>query len=254
MKITSSIENGVLYLLWDNPPVNSLSVEVLKQLDTMIKNADSDEKIKVLVLSGSGDKYFSAGANINEIAAARTADEMAALIKTGQAILNGIANSGKPVIANINGTCLGGGLELAMACHLRICSNSARFGLPEINLGLIPSFGGSQRLPRLVGFAKGLEMILTGRVIDADEAISIGLVNRIAAPAELPLAVRELAESIAVRNALTIRNDLRAIREGLKLTVEEGLELERKLMLEVFEQNDVNKILTDYLEKSKKRR
>ncbi|MHB8918921.1 MAG: enoyl-CoA hydratase/isomerase family protein [Desulfocucumaceae bacterium] len=253
MIISTLLENGVLYLLLDNPPANALSVELLKQLDTVVKDAMSDEKVRILVVSGMGDKFFSAGADVNDISEAGTIAEIPEVIKNGQQVFNRIARSDKPVIACINGTSLGGGLELAMACHIRVCSKAARLGLPEINFGLIPSFGGSQRMPRLIGFSRGLEMILTGRIIGAEEAYAVGLVDRITPPDELRQTVKELAESIASRNALTLKNDLRLIREGLQHSLEEGLKLELELMQDVFPKTDIRKYKNDFLQNKKQR-
>ena len=183
--VNYEVEERIGIVTINNPPANALSSAVLNELEEVIGEIERDDNVKVGIITGAGSTIFVAGADIKEIKTLDSSGKGEDLSTTGQVVLSRIEGLKKPIIAAINGHCLGGGNELAMACHIRIASEKARFGQPEINLGLIPGFGGTQRLPRIVGHAKAAELVLTGDIITAKEALSIGLVNSIVPPADL---------------------------------------------------------------------
>jgi enoyl-CoA hydratase len=210
----------------DRPKVlNALNAETFNELDLAFKGLSSDESIRVVLLTGAGERAFAAGADIRELEAL-TAEEGRTFALRGQAIFRGIETLGKPVIACIQGFALGGGCELAMACTLRIAADNARLGQPEVKLGLIPGYGGSQRLPRLVGRGAALKLLLTGAVIDAQEALRIGLVDEVVPAEELMTRAETLALEIAGNAPLAISGVLRAVDEGLDLPLDHALMVE----------------------------
>jgi enoyl-CoA hydratase len=196
--------------------LNALNGEVLEGLREAFHAAKADPEIGALIVTGAGERAFVAGADIStfpELTPATARD----VARRGQVVFDLLERLGKPSIAAINGFALGGGCELAMACTLRIASRAARLGQPEVNLGLIPGYGGTQRLPRLVGKGRALELILTGDPISAEEAHRIGLVNRVVEPAELAGACRELAKKILSKAPLAVKRAIEAVNEGLDL-------------------------------------
>ncbi|AGL03295.1 enoyl-CoA hydratase-related protein [Desulfoscipio gibsoniae] len=247
-------QNAVLKITIENPPLNVLSRAVLHELVTVLDRVSTSSEIRVLVISGAGERFFSAGADVSEIGAVETTDEMREFIRNGQMTFHKIATLNKPVIASINGICFGGGLELAMACHIRIASENAKMALPEINFGLMPGYGGSQRLPRIVGAPRAAKMILTGEIIEAHEALKIGLVEKVVSQSDLLDNAMALADIIASKNEVTVRNDLRAIQEGLMLPIEDALQLERNLMLEVWDVTDAKQKTIEFIKKSSPRK
>jgi len=208
--------------------LNALNRRVMEELLTCFQALQQNEEVRVVVLSGSGDKAFVAGADIAEIAAL-TPLEGRETAQFGQSVFGLIENLGKPVIAAINGFALGGGCELAMACTLRVAAETAQFGQPEVKLGLLPGFGGSQRLPRLVGKCRALELILTGETITASEAHRLGLINQVVPAAELMAAAEQLALKIVANAPLAIKFALEAVNHGMELTGAEGQFLEATL-------------------------
>lgn len=172
------ISEKIALISLDNPPVNALKIALLGNLDKSMGVLTKNPRVKVIIITGK-DRIFSSGADIKEMSGRKSGKHAKAMSSLGQQVLQNIENSPKPVIAAINGFCLGGGLELAMSCHIRIASDHSILGMPEISLGMIPAFGGSFRLPRLVGKSKAIELILSGRKIQSDEALSIGLVDLI---------------------------------------------------------------------------
>src|SRR6478672_1564785 len=201
--------------------LNALNVSTLDDLRRAVLELKRDDGVRAIVITGAGDKSFVAGADINEFAANSPASGRDQAL-AGQHVFDLIENLGKPVIAAINGYALGGGCELALACTLRIAADTARFGQPEINLGLVPGYGGTQRLPRLVGKGKAMEMILTGAPVSAAEAERIGLVNRVVPAAELMTAVRSLAAELAKQAPIAMRYIINAINHGLEMPYAEG--------------------------------
>ena len=208
--------------------LNALNAKVMDELECAFFDLKNDSAIRVVILTGSGDKAFVAGADIKELAT-RNAATGAYFARKGQQVLDLIENLGKPVIAAINGYALGGGLEMSMACHLRLASSRAKVGQPEINLGIIPGFGGTQRLARLVGEGRAMELVLTGDPISAEEAHRMGLVNKVVSPDELMDEARALAEKIVSKGALAVRYAMEAVHHGLQGSLSEGLNLEINL-------------------------
>src|SRR5574341_228992 len=226
--VTLSIAARQATITLNAPPANLLTTAMLKALDDAVGRVAGNEAVRVVVLKAAG-RVFCAGADIRELAGLNTLREGTALSRRGQALFTRIERLEKPVIAAINGACLGGGLELALACHLRIAAAGTVLGLPEITLGLIPGFGGTQRLPRIIGAARAAEMMLTGDRIQAEQALVLGLLNRIVPPEDLPAQSSLLAEKIAAKGRLAIRSLLQAIRAGLDHPSAEGLAQEAAL-------------------------
>jgi enoyl-CoA hydratase len=207
--------------------LNALNDFMLHELAAAVEDAAADESIRAVLLKGAGPKAFAAGADINELAAL-DAESGRAYAAGGQALLRRIETLGKPVIACIHGFALGGGCELAMACTLRLASEAARFGQPEVKLGVIAGFGGTQRLPRLVGRGAALKLLLTGAIISASEALRIGLVDEVVPAAELETRATALAMEIAVHAPIAVERTLLAVDAGLDLSLDDGLAQEAR--------------------------
>ncbi len=222
-----SEEDGVEILILKNPPVNALSTAVIADLDRRVLELAADPKVRAVVLTGDG-QYFSAGADVKEMAT-MDLSQAPQVARRGLEVYGRLSTLAAPVIAAVNGLAVGGGLELALACDLRIAGESAKFGAPEVTLGLIPAYGGTQRLPRLIGIAKAEELIFTGALISAAEAARIGLVNRTVPAGQELRAARDLAHTIAQRAPKAVQAAKRSIREGLELPLEQGLQNETHL-------------------------
>ena len=221
--------NGIGYVTINRPEkLNALNRKVIAELDECFGGIQSDDEVRVVILTGAGEKAFVAGADIGELAAL-TSLESRETSARGQLVLDRIENLGKPVIAALNGYALGGGCELAMACALRIASENARLGQPEVKLGIIPGYGGTQRLARLIGRGRALELILTGDPVSAQEAYRLGLVNAVVPLAELIPSCEALARKIAANAPLAIKFALEAVQHGLQMTLDEGQFLEANL-------------------------
>ena len=243
-----SEDDGVEILVLNHPPVNALGSRLLGDLDRRIGELDADPKVRAVVLTGEG-QYFSAGADVKEMATLdlSTAPEVA---RRGLAIYGRLAALRVPVIAAINGLALGGGLELALACDLRLAGESAKLGAPEVTLGLIPAYGGTQRLPRLVGVAKAKELIFTGAMISAAEALRIGLVNKTVPAGQELRAARDLAHTIAQRAPKAVQASKRAIVDGLELPLSKGLGNETHLFeSEVLNSEDLGEGIAAFVER-----
>jgi enoyl-CoA hydratase len=208
--------------------MNALSHETLSELQCAFQTARVDDQVKGVILTGGGDRAFIAGADIVELAHA-TAIDAERQTRTGQALFNLIENLGKPVIAAINGIALGGGCEAALACTIRLAVPAAKFGQPEIKLGLVPGFGGTQRLPRLMGKGVALQMILTGEMISAEEALRIGLINEIVQPDALIERAEAILALIGANAPLAVGFALEAVNHGMECSLPEGLALEGSL-------------------------
>lgn len=233
----------------NNPPANALSKSMFVQLSELLDQWEKDEQIKAIVLTGEG-RFFIAGADIKEFTQLQS-DDAAAMSVQGQQVFDRMEKFPKPIIAAINGACLGGGLELAMACHIRLAAADARLGLPELNLGLIPGYGGTQRLPRLVGRGKATQLILTSEMISGEEAQRIGLVDAIYPVEQIVDEAKKLAEAIAQKSAVTIKLALQAIHASEELSLSEGLDYEAKLFGEAFATEDAKEGVAAFLEKRK---
>jgi len=230
--------------------LNALNAQCKSELREFFTKAKSDESIGVVILTGAGEKAFVAGTDIGELTAldVESGKEFA---EGGQAIFDLIQHLGKPVIAAVNGYALGGGCELALACHIRIASENARFGQPEVNLGIIPGYGGTQRLARLVGVGKAAELILTGNQIDAQEAMRIGLVNRVVPLAELLPTCESIARTILSKAHIAVRMALKAINTNLETPLSDGLRVEAALFGECCGTEDFKEGTRAFLEKRK---
>ncbi|MBI3812829.1 MAG: enoyl-CoA hydratase/isomerase family protein [Nitrospirae bacterium] len=247
--VTVSEETGVAVVTISHPPANALSRAVLDELDRIIADLDQNDAARAVVITGAG-KMFAAGADIKEITEIESGKTGERLSARGQAVMNRIERMGKVVIAAVNGLfCLGGGLELAMACHIRIAGDRLRLGLPEITLGIMPGFGGTQRLPQLAGPAKALELILTGDRIKAAEALEIGLVNRVVPDSDVIKQARALAVKIAGMGQVAVRAALTAVLEGRHRPPAQGFELESSLFGALCETADMKEGLKAFLEK-----
>ena len=217
---------AIAYVTLNRPKVlNALSHATWEDLRTAFGRAQQDPAVRGVILTGAGDKAFIAGADIGELAHV-TAVEAEQSSRFGQAVLDLIENLGKPVIAAVNGFALGGGCETAMACTIRIASEKAKFGQPEVTLGLLPGGGGTQRLPRLVGKGRALQLILSGEIISAQEAYRIGLVNEVVPPAELIPRAEAILHRILANAPIAIRLSLEAVNKGVETSQDEGLALE----------------------------
>ncbi len=250
--IRYTVEDKVAVVVVDHPPVNALNPQTLTELSAAIDELTANPDVKVIVITGGGQLAFIAGADLGVIGGIiKTRDESAGkeLIELGQGVFNKIEQSNKPVIAAINGVCLGGGLELSMACHLRICGDRARLGQPEINLGIIPGWGGTQRLARIVGPAKAAELILTGDQITAQQAMQLRLVNMVVPGGEVMRQAKGLAAKIANKGALAVTAAMTAIRTGLDADLPTGLAAERKQFDAVMASEDAHEGITAFLEK-----
>ncbi|MCI2243580.1 enoyl-CoA hydratase-related protein [Xanthomonas sp. PPL568] len=228
--------------------LNALNRQVLQALDAAFAAAADDPQIRVVVLTGAGEKAFVAGADIaemNELTPVQGRD----FSQLGQRLMRRIERMPKPVLAMVNGFALGGGLELAMACHLRVAAEGARLGQPEINLGLIPGFGGTQRLLRLVGRAAALELCLLGAPIDAARALQLGLVNHVVAAGELQTTTLQLAQQLAEAAPLALRGILDAIQIGGEGAIEQGLEYETAQFGLLFSSEDMREGTRAFLER-----
>ena len=232
----------------DDPPMNLLRPEMLANLGARMEEALCDERVRVIVLTGEGHRAFTAGFDINVFTGIEDASGAEDLARIGQAITLAIESAPKPVIAAINGLCLGGGNELAMACHFRIAASSARFGQPEIKLGLIPGFGGTQRLPRLIKRNEALRLILTGEIISADRALRLGLIDEVVEDANLMQAVEHLAGQFTWSSPSAAAAALAAWRHS-EDEIREGLAAEAKLFGTVMSSPDSREGISAFLEK-----
>ncbi len=217
------------YITFNRPKLlNALNRKTMEELGDLLTVARDDAEVRVLILTGAGEKAFIAGADINELAQ-RTPVDGKEFSLFGQGVLHMLETMGKPSIAAINGYALGGGCELALACSIRLASRTAKLGQPEVKLGIIPGYGGSQRLARLCGKGVAHELVLSGEMISADEALRIGLVNRVVDPAELIPATEALAKKIIANAPLAVKFAMEAVEHGMEMPQEEGLFLEATL-------------------------
>lgn len=228
--------------------LNALNRDLLSELSTFFDQAASDDNIRVVILTGSGEKSFVAGADIKEFSHFSQKEGEALSADGQQQVFNKIENFSKPVIAAVNGFALGGGLELAMASHIRIASDNAKLGLPEVTLGLIPGYGGTQRLPRLVGRGRAAQMIFTAEMISAQRAFEIGLVNEVVAQPELLDRAKAIASRISKNSSVAISKAIKAINaSGTK----DGFGVEIQSFGELFEEQDFKEGVCAFLEKRK---
>jgi enoyl-CoA hydratase len=241
--------DGILIITIDRPKVlNALNAQTIDEIGQAFEAARDDESVKCVILTGAGEKAFVAGADITELAQ-MTPITGKATAEKGQRIFLSIERFPKPVIAAINGFALGGGCELALACHIRIASEKAQLGLPEVTLGIIPGYGGTQRMARLLGKGKALELILTGDRIGPADAERIGLVNKVVPAEQLMAVAEELARKIASRGPLAVRAAIEAVMNGSEMPFEEGQFLEATLFGLLASTDDMKEGMTAFLEK-----
>ncbi|MFZ5642187.1 MAG: enoyl-CoA hydratase-related protein [Bacillota bacterium] len=234
-KLLVEREKGYIVATINNPPANALGQEVLSDLDNLLNECLNDEGVRVIVLTGSGDKLFSGGADIKEFAGYQSGEKPKI---SGHDVFLKIENYPKPVIAAMQGSAFGGGNELAMSCHIRIMSESAKVGLPEVKLGIIPGWGGTQRLPRLIGKTRALMAMLTGDPFTSQDALKYGLVNKVV-PQEAVLSdSKALAARLAKGAPIAMREILKAVTRGLETGIEEGIRIEQAGSAVVFASED----------------
>jgi enoyl-CoA hydratase len=241
--------DGIAIVTVDRPKVlNALNAQTVEEIGQAFEQLRRDDAVRAVILTGGGEKAFVAGADINELAKMNpiTGKETA---ERGQRIFTAIERFPKPVIAAVNGFALGGGCELALACHIRIASEKAQLGLPEVTLGIIPGYGGTQRMARLLGKGKALELICTGDRITAAEAERIGLVNKVVAPEQLMATAEEMAKKMASRGPVAIRAAIEAVMAGSDMPQEEGLVLEATLFGLLASTDDMKEGMGAFLEK-----
>ena len=243
------VKDGVAFVTVNRPDkLNALSDQVVADLGQAVLALKSDATVRGVILTGAGPKAFVAGADIGELAEQGVLDGRKRALN-GQAVLTAIETMGKPVIAAVNGFALGGGCELAMACHLRIASETAKFGQPEVKLGITPGYGGTQRLPRIVGKGRALHLLLTGETIDAQEALRIGLVTKVVPQDQLMAEAEKLMRQILANGPVAVALTIEAVHQGLEMTLAEGLQLEANVFGLVASTRDVKEGLNAFLEK-----
>jgi enoyl-CoA hydratase len=240
-------ENGIGLITISRPPMNALNTETLLELKALLESIEKEKDLKALIITGEGDKAFVAGADIKELKE-KTPAQALEFAKLGQEVLTKIQALSLPVIAAVNGYALGGGTELALACDFIVASESAKFGQPEVKLGIIPGFGGTQRLARLINKNLAKYLIFTGEIMDSNEAYRIGLVNKIVVGKELLTAAKELAAKIQ-SCGIAIGYAKEVINKGLEVSLEKGLELERNAFSKCFETQDSKEGLEAFLQK-----
>lgn len=243
-----TVENHVAKVTINRPPANALSRALILEVNELLSAVEHDDSVRVIVLHGEG-RFFSAGADIKEFTSIKTGEEFSALAASGQEIFERVERFSKPVIASIHGAALGGGLELAMSCHMRIVSENAKLGLPELQLGLIPGFAGTQRLPRLVGMPKAAEMLLTSEPISGLEAVQWGLANRAYAEDELLAKTMELASKIAKKSPVAMKAAIDMLQFAKSFAYDEGVKAEAQSFGTVFVSEDAQEGIAAFIEK-----
>lgn len=243
-----TVENYVAKVTINRPPANALSRALILEVNELLSAVEHDDSVRVIVLHGEG-RFFSAGADIKEFTSIKTGEEFSALAASGQAIFERVERFSKPVIASIHGAALGGGLELAMSCHMRIVSETAKLGLPELQLGLIPGFAGTQRLPRLVGMPKAAEMLLTSDPISGVEAVQWGLANHAYAEDELLGKTMALATKIAKKSPVAMKAAIEMLQFAKTYAYDEGVKAEARSFGTVFISEDAQEGISAFIEK-----
>lgn len=247
--VLTTLEHGIFTVTLNRPDkMNALNRDVMSDLNAVLEEIESNAEIRATILTGAGQKAFVAGADISEFVGLTDA-EGKALAKTGQAIFSRIENCTKPIVAAVNGFALGGGCELAMACHFRVASDNAKFGQPEVNLGLIPGYGGTQRLVQLIGKGRALELLMTGNMIDASIALEYGLVNHVVPQDDLLPKAKMILEQIISKAPLAIGKCITAA--NAVFSGADGYDIELKSFGECFSTNDMKEGTSAFLEKRK---
>jgi len=242
------VNEHIATLTINSPPANALSSNLLHKLSEALDKVEADSSVKVVIIKGEG-RFFSAGADIKEFTSLQSEADTERLATKGQDLFDRIEHFHIPVIASIHGAALGGGLELAMACHIRLVTEDAKLGLPELTLGIIPGFAGTQRLPQFVGLAKAYEMILTGKPISGKEAATLGLANQAVAEDDLVNVTNSLAQSIASKSKPSIESVMQLIPYAKTSQFDMGVEKEAKLFSKIFTTEDAKEGVQAFIEK-----
>lgn len=243
-------DKGVATITINNPPMNALDELTMLELEFCMHQIEVDDRVKAIIITAAG-ATFVIGADVNKVQNIKNAEEAERLSGRAHEITMLIENSKKPVIAAINGACLGGGTELALACHMRIAAEGVQMGLPEVMLGIMPAFGGVVRMTRLIGTAKAMEYILTGKFIGSEEAEKVGLLNRVVAPEKLMEEVMKLAKDISFKGQLSVAAIIETINKSVELSIEDALKLESRLFAKLAESEDKKEGINAFLEKRK---
>ena len=246
--VSIALADRVAVLTMERPPVNAMSRAFMSELEVRLQQAAADPAVRVIVVTSGLPGMFSGGADIRELEGLDAAG-CAAFIALGQGLFSRLGEIPKPILAAINGVCLGGGLELAMACDLRIAAESARFGQPEVNLGVVSGWGGTQRLPRLMGKTRGLEMLLFGEQIPAVDAFAMGLLNRVVPDDMLMAEAAALAKKLAAKSPVALAKIKETVVRGLSLPLPEGLQEEARCYVEAYVSDDAKEGIRAFLEK-----
>ena len=246
--ITVTSKDAVAVISLTRPPVNAFDGELLALLTAALDTCHTDESTRAIVIASGLPGVFSAGADIRWIRSL-DASGCSEFIHRGQGVMSRIEELAKPVVAAVNGACVGGGCELAMACDLRVAGSSARFGQPEVDLGLIPGWGGTQRLPRLIGQSRGMELMMTGEPITAEEALSLGLVVQVVADEEVFSTAMALAQRLATKSSAALAAIKRAVQRGHTLPLADGLRMEADHFVEAYHSGDFHEGISAFLEK-----
>ncbi|CAH0344044.1 enoyl-CoA hydratase-related protein [Bacillus sp. CECT 9360] len=235
----------------NRPPMNTLSRDTIQELDAILTEIEAIDSIGAVILTGTGDKMFSAGADVSEFGDFSDREKAKQAVQGIHEIFNRIESFPKPIIASVNGKALGGGNELQMACHLTIASEAAEFGLPEVRLGIIPGYGGTQRLPRLIGRRRALELALSGERISAEKALKYGLINKVAPQNELRNETLNWAKQLADGPPLAVKGIIESVVKGLEQPLQDGLSIELEHMLNVSRSEDAIEGVSAFFAKRK---
>jgi enoyl-CoA hydratase/carnithine racemase len=242
-------EDGFAVVTLNRPPANAISAELVADLERAVAELEGDPAVRAVIVTGAGDRIFCGGADLGSAFSGGPGADLEAFLRRGNALLRRIETFPKPVIAAVQGHATGGGCEIAMACHLRIMKETARIGQTESNLGIIPGYGGTQRLPRLVGRTKALEFLILGTQIPAPEALALGLVNRLSKEGETLADAKALARTLAQRAPIATRLIIECVDRGLNGTIEQGLEAETRAFLQVLSTEDAGEGIQAFFQK-----
>jgi enoyl-CoA hydratase/carnithine racemase len=242
-------EDGFAVVTLNRPPANAISAELVLDLERAVGELEASAEVRALIITGAGDRIFCGGADLGSAFSGGAGPDLEAFLRRGNALMRRIETLSKPVIAAIQGHATGGGCEIAMACHLRIMKDTARIGQTESNLGIMPGYGGTQRLPRLIGRTKALEFLILGTQIPAHEALALGLVNRLAKEGETLNEAKAMARTIARRAPLATRLIIQAVDRGLNGTIDEGIDVEVRAFLDSLRTEDAAEGIQAFFQK-----
>ena len=247
--VSREVSDGIAVVSIDHPPANALNSQLLRELVEVFEDLETRKDVLAVIVTSAGNKFFVGGADVAELLLQNTAERGSAFSAAGHRLMNKIEEFHRPVIAAIIGYALGGGCELAMACDIRVAAQSAKFGQPEANLGVIPGAGGTQRLPRLVGKGKAKDLMMTGDIIGADEALRIGLVDRVVLDSQLMAEAKALAKKIASKGPIAVQLLKKAVNDGESLPLPDALKLEIDLFGQVCTTEDKDEGVKAFLDK-----